>query len=78
VEKIRCRGGAICFDRETGEPLPNHVNVKYPPLGAALTRKVHFAPDGSHLLLECEENGERFLRRVQLNLTAAELARLAK
>lgn len=71
-------GGAICYRRETGEPLPSYVDATYPPLGDVRTRRCFFAPDGRHLLLECEGDGERFLRRVALRLSPAEMAALGK
>jgi hypothetical protein len=69
---------AICFQRETGAALANHVNLVYPPLEEMRTSKVFFAPDGKHVLMVCEANGERFLRRATLRLSAAEQAALSK
>jgi len=63
-------GGAVCFHRETGEPIPGAVNVSYPPLGNVIVDRLYFSPDGNNLLLECQGAGERFLRRVPLQLPA--------
>lgn len=70
------QGGAICFHRETGEALPNLVDWKPPGLGDITTDRVFFSPDGEHLLLECQEGGKQFLRRVPLRLTAADRVKL--
>ncbi|VTR96210.1 dna gyrase subunit a : Uncharacterized protein OS=Rhodopirellula baltica SWK14 GN=RBSWK_05365 PE=4 SV=1 [Gemmata massiliana] len=72
------KAGAVCYDRETGEVEPKRADLTYPYLGEPAVSRVFFAPDGRHLLLECEENGKRSLRRVRLNLTPAEVARLPK
>jgi hypothetical protein len=72
------RGGVVCYDRETGEVQPKRADLTYPPLGEVTVHRVFFSPDGRHLLLECEGGGVRSLRRVRLNLTAAEAARVPK
>lgn len=69
-------GGAAVFRRETGAAQSNRVDLTYPSLGDAVVHKVHFAPDGRHLLLECEDDGVRYLRRARFRLTAAEVSQL--
>jgi hypothetical protein len=70
------KAGAVCYHRETGEARPDGVDLRYPPLGEIKVERVFFAPDGKNLLLACEADGARFLRRVRLNLTPAEVARV--
>jgi hypothetical protein len=65
-------------ETETGEVQPKRADLTYPPLGEVTVNRVFFSPDGRHLLLECQGGGVRSLRRVGLNLTAAEEARLPK
>ncbi|MFO0816531.1 MAG: hypothetical protein U1A77_01240 [Pirellulales bacterium] len=60
------QGGAMCFDRETGVPLRDMVDWSYPPLVDVTTDRLFFSPDGQHLLLECQGEQGRFLRRVAL------------
>jgi hypothetical protein len=67
-------GGAICFDRETGEIQPHRLDL-HAPMGAAKVNDLYFSPDGRWLLLDCEEQGARYLRRVKVNLTDAEAAK---
>jgi hypothetical protein len=71
------QGGAVCFHRETGEPLPNLIDLNYPPIGEVTTDRVYFSPDGENLLLECAGDGKRFLRRASLRLTAAQKSLLS-
>jgi hypothetical protein len=71
-------GGAACFHRETGEPIPDAANVTYPPLVNVTVDRLYFSPDGANLLLECQSAGQRFLRRVPLQLTSEWRQRLEK
>ena len=59
-------GGVVCFDRETGEPIPNAVDLAYPTLGEVTVDRLYFSPDGRNILLECIGAEGRFLRRAPL------------
>ncbi len=78
IAAVPTKGGVVCYDRETGEVQPKRADLTYPPLGDVRVHRVFFSPDGRHLLLECEGGGVRSLRRVRLNLTPAEVAKLTK
>jgi len=78
IAAVPAKGGVVCYDRETGDVQPKRADLTYPPLGDVRVHRVFFSPDGRHLLLECEGSGVRSLRRVRLNLTAAEVAKLTK
>lgn len=68
--------GAVCFDRESGEVLTGMLNLSAPPLGEVKATRVCFSADGRNLLIECDSGADRFLRRVKLNLTAAQVERM--
>jgi hypothetical protein len=70
--------GVICFQRDTGAVEPDRADLKYPPLGEVKVHRCWFSPDGRNLLFDCESGADRFLRRVRLNLTAAESAALSQ
>lgn len=68
--------GAVCFDRESGEVLKGMVDLSSPPLGEVKATHVYFSADGRNLLIECDNGADRFLRKVKLNLTAAQIERM--
>lgn len=70
--------GAVCFDRESGEVLAGLLNLNAPPLGEVKAAHVYFSADGRNLLIECDNGADRFLRKVKLNLTAAQVERMEK
>lgn len=78
IAAVPTKGGVACFNRETGEVEAKRADLTYPYLGSPTVSRVFFSPDGRSLLLECEESGGRSLRRVTLNLTVPEVARLPK
>ncbi len=69
--------GVVCFDRDSGEVQAARVDLNSYPLGDVKIIKCWFSPDGRNLLVECEEGKQRYLQRVKLKLTAAELALLS-
>ena len=69
------RTGAVCFERETGAVEPDRLDLRT-PIGEVKVNDLIFSPDGRNLILECESQGDHFLRRVKLNLGAAEQAKL--
>ncbi|MDY3552954.1 hypothetical protein R5W24_002044 [Gemmata sp. JC717] len=78
IAAVPAKAGVVCYDRETGDAQPKRADLTYPSLRDVTAKRVYFSPDGRHLLLECEDSGGRSLRRVRLNLTPAEAAKLSK
>ena len=68
--------GAACFDRETGQFQPNRLDLRTPLGDAVEVLDLFFSPDGNNLILDCQSAGQRFLRKVKLNLDPAESAQL--
>jgi hypothetical protein len=69
--------GAIFFQRESGEVQPDRLEFRLPRLGAVKVQRVFFAPDGQHLILECAQTGQHYLRLGKLKLSSEELAAMA-
>lgn len=72
-------GSAVIFDRESGKILPDKLQLTASGLDDAKVENLMFSPDGEGLIFVCTdlETG-RYLRRVDLRLTAAEKATASK
>jgi hypothetical protein len=66
--------GAVCFNRETGQYEADSLATASPLPANTKVSRVYFSPDGTSLLLDCDRKGDRFLKKVKLNLTDAERA----
>jgi hypothetical protein len=66
--------GAICFDRETGAIQKDRLSIPGSFDGTKVNDLI-FAPDGTNLILDCEQNGEHFLVKVKVNLSPSEAAK---
>jgi hypothetical protein len=70
--------GAVVFNRETGDALPELADQRNTPANDRKATRAYFSPDGRNLILECPTavKGEKYLRRVKLNLTPEQLKTL--
>jgi hypothetical protein len=65
--------GAICFDRDSGRIQKDRLDIPY-SFESTKINDVVFSPDGTNLILDCEQDGDHFLVHIKVNLSAEEAA----
>jgi hypothetical protein len=62
----------VIYQRESGQLVPDKVDEGEVPSGEKM-HNVYFSPDGKSMIFDTSVNEIRYLRRVELKLTSAEL-----
>lgn len=69
--------GAVCFDRETGAVEKDRLQLPGSFDGINVS-DLKFSPDGANLILVCEQNGNHFLVKAAVHLSAGDAAKVKK
>lgn len=70
--------GVVAFQRETGQPEADRLDLRWPLPARCRVHDVVFAPDGRSVLVAVTAGDAYYLRRVPLRLSPAEESRLPK
>ena len=64
---------AVFFNQDTGDVVENVLLLPSGAMSGEKVERIHFTPDGKHLLFVCNGSGGRYLRSVNLRLPDKEL-----